>query len=203
VTGIRSTAGRRPHARGVAVTLGRSPGFRRFYLGVVIVQGVHLGEHVLQLVQVHLFGVPDDDALGLLGYVFELHGTEEWLHLVFNVSYLAALFVVLIGVVGLYRSGRMAWWALALFAVYGVGLESWHLIEHGVIIANVIRNEGCPCPGIGDAALGVTDTNLHFLYNAVTYAGALVPWPTIAAGPVDDRRSFDAEPMTEISDWGR
>ena len=63
------------------------PWFFRFYAAVVVVQGVHVIEHVIQLVQVYVFGVPDDDALGLLGYVFAFQGTEEWLHLVFNAAY--------------------------------------------------------------------------------------------------------------------
>lgn len=133
-------------------------------------------EHVIQLVQVYALGVPDDDALGLLGYVFEFHGTEEWLHLAFNLTYLVALYVVLIGVVGLYRLGRLTWWVLALYVCYAVGLETWHMTEHVVIIAGVIRNDGCPCPGIGDAALGVSDTQLHFVYNMAAYAGTLVPF---------------------------
>ena len=45
------------------------------------------------------------------------------------------------------------------------------MVEHGVIISNVIANGGCPCPGIGDAALGVSDTILHLFYNRVAYAG--------------------------------
>ena len=45
------------------------------------------------------------------------------------------------------------------------------MVEHGVIISHVIANGGCPCPGIGDAALGVSDTILHFFYNAIAYAG--------------------------------
>jgi hypothetical protein len=43
-------------------------------------------------------------------------------------------------------------------------------------------NHGCPCPGIGDAALGVTDTVLHFIYNAVVTSAMLVPfWFVIRA----------------------
>jgi hypothetical protein len=50
------------------------------------------------------------------------------------------------------------------------------VVEHGVIIANVIRNHGCPCPGIGDRALGITDTVLHFGYNTVAFLGLLAPF---------------------------
>jgi hypothetical protein len=69
-----------------------------------------------------------------------------------------------------------------------VGLESWHMIEHGVIIANVLAHNGCPCPGIGDAALGISDTILHFYYNALTYVALLVPfWYVRQARPVVGR----------------
>ena len=52
-------------------------------------------EHVLQLIQVTVWNVPDDEALGLLGYVFQLQGTEEWLHLFFNVALLTSLWILL------------------------------------------------------------------------------------------------------------
>lgn len=134
-------------------------------------------EHVIQLLQVYAFGVADDDALGVLGYIFQFNGTEEWLHLAFNATYLLALYLVAFGVTGLYFAGQVPGRALALCALYGAGLETWHLVEHAVIIGNVISNSGCPCPGIGDRALGVSDTVLHFVYNAVAYAGTLAPLP--------------------------
>ena len=37
----------------------------------------------------------------------------------------------------------------------------------------MIANSGCPCPGIGDVALGLSDTILHFFYNALAYAGVV------------------------------
>jgi len=146
--------------------------FRPLFAGVVVIQGIHVFEHIVQLVQVFVLGIPDDKALGLLGYVFQFQGTEEWLHLVFNLSYLTALLLL---VVPLREQVPHAVprWAYAAF-LFGVALESWHNIEHAVIISNVLRNGGCPCPGIGDVALGITDTVLHFFYNAIAY-GATVP----------------------------
>ncbi len=149
--------------------------FFLLFAGVVLVQGVHVVEHVIQLVQVYVLGVPDDDALGLLGAVFQFQGTEEWLHLVFNVSYLLALYLLLVPLWRLVPE-RIPAWAFWSFLVWSVGLESWHVIEHLVIIANVLRNHGCPCPGIGDRALGITDTVLHFGYNLVAFLGLLVPF---------------------------
>ena len=171
--------GPRPVLPSLPVRFATWPHFRLLYAVVIGVQTVHVIEHVIQLLQVYAFGVADDDALGLLGYVFQFDGTEEWLHLVFNSLYVASLYLLLLGVIGLWRLGALPWWSLLLFAGYAVGLESWHMVEHIVIIGNVLRNNGCPCPGIGDRALDVSDTQLHFVYNAIAYAGSLLPARTI------------------------
>ena len=144
--------------------------FIPLFTAVVIIQGIHVIEHIIQLAQVYVFDVPDDEALGLLGYLFAIQGTEEWLHLVFNVSLLAALYILTIP---LWRQvpRTVPVWAFAVFAGAAVGLETWHVVEHGVIISNVVQNGGCPCPGIGDRVLGVSDTVLHFVYNAIAYVG--------------------------------
>ena len=151
--------------------------FFAFYAAVIIVQGVHVVEHIIQLIQVYVLGIPDANALGLLGYVFSFQGTEEWLHIAFNVSYLASLAVI---AWGLWHSPAarsvVPLLALLAFFFFGVWLEGWHVVEHLVIISNVITNNGCPCPGILDAQLGVSDTVLHFGYNAVAYAATVVPF---------------------------
>ena len=137
---------------------------------VVAIQGGHMVEHVVQLLQVYAFGVPDDDALGLLGYVVQFNGTEEWLHLGYNTFYVVALYAL---VLPLWRiTGTvLSRSAFVFFLVASVWIETWHIVEHGVIISNVIANDGCPCPGIGDVALGLSDTILHFVYNLLAYAG--------------------------------
>jgi hypothetical protein len=141
----------------------------RFLAVVATVQGAHMVEHVVQLLQVTVFGVLDDDALGLLGYVVQFNGTEEWLHLGYNAVFFVALWAL---VVPLRRVlPRRAFWT---FAVACVWLETWHVVEHSVIISRVIANGGCPCPGIGDAALSISDTVLHFGYNAIATTGLAV-----------------------------
>jgi hypothetical protein len=167
---------RRVGSHSLARSFGQSVGFVGLYWGVVIVQGIHLFEHVVQLFQVYALGIPDDDAFGLLGLVFKFNGTEEWLHLAFNVTYLVSLAVLFVGVLGLYFDGTFSSPVVIGYAVWGLGLETWHGVEHAVIIRNVVRNHGCPCPGIGDAALGVTDTQLHFVYNLLAYAGTIIPF---------------------------
>lgn len=158
----------------------------RLFVAVIVVQGIHVVEHVIQLIQVFVLGIPDEKALGIVGYIFQFNGTEEWLHLAFNVTYLSALLALLGPVRGLvpYAVPR---WAYALFA-FGLGLEAWHNVEHAVIITNVIRNGGCPCPGIGDVVLAIPDTVLHFFYNLIAYS-ATIP----AFFSVVDRRSKGPE----------
>jgi hypothetical protein len=152
------------------------------FVAVVIIQGIHVIEHLIQLGQVYLLDVADDDALGLLGYVFEFQGTEEWLHLAFNATYFLALALLALPM-RRYVPEPIPVWAFAVFLAGAVGLEGWHVVEHSVIIANVIENSGCPCPGIGDRALGVTDTQLHFVYNAAAYAATVVPFWFLSARP--------------------
>ena len=156
--------------------------FLPLFVAVVVIQGIHVIEHVIQLAQVYLFGVADDDALGLLGYVFEFQGTEEWLHLVFNVSYMLALYALILPM-RRFVLDTIPFWAFGVFVLGAAGLETWHVVEHSVVIANVIKNSGCPCPGIGDAALGVTDTQLHFIYNAIAYAATVTPFWYLTRGP--------------------
>ena len=150
--------------------------FFPFFAAVVVVQGIHVIEHIIQLFQVYVFGVPDARALGVLGYVIQFNGTEEWLHLGFNLAYLMSLYVLVIGLREYVDTGIVPRWAWLTFAVAGAGFESWHMTEHIVIIYHVIRNHGCPCPGIGDQALNVSDIQLHFVYNTITYIAVVIPF---------------------------
>jgi hypothetical protein len=141
-----------------------------FMTAVVVIQGGHLVEHFVQALQVFVLGVPEDDALGLLGYVLQFNGTEEWLHLGYNTLYLLSLYALILPLWHITPEviTKRAFW---IFITASVWIESWHMVEHGVIISNVIANGGCPCPGIGDAALGLSDTILHLVYNLVAYIG--------------------------------
>jgi hypothetical protein len=152
-----------------------NPAPYRFFVIVVSIQSIHMFEHVVQLLQVTVWHVPDDQALGLLGYVLQLQGTEEWLHLVFNLGLVTSLWILL----GPIRDSSPAVIPRPAYLVYlvgAVGLETWHELEHLVIITNVLTNQGCPCPGIGDRVLGVSDTVLHFFYNGVVLTAMLVPF---------------------------
>jgi hypothetical protein len=168
-----------------------------FMTAVVVIQGGHVVEHIVQLVQVLVLGVAERHALGLLGYVLQFNGTEEWLHLGYNTFYLLALYAL---IVPLWRITPvvLSLWAFWFYIGASVWVETWHMVEHGVIISHVIDNGGCPCPGIGDAALGVSDTILHFFYNAIAYAGIVYAYILVLRdrGYVV-RRSLPIEPTND------
>jgi hypothetical protein len=160
-----------------------------FLAALTVVQGAHMVEHVVQLAQVTVLGVADDEAFGLLGYVVQFNGTEEWLHLGYNAFYLLALYALILP---LWRitPAVLPYRAFGFYVGASVWIETWHIVEHGVIIANVIANDGCPCPGIGDVALGLSDTVLHFVYNAIAYAGLAYAYLLVLRSRRDTRPKF-------------
>ena len=174
-------------ARPARTTRGlREPVFY-FMTAVVVIQGGHLVEHFVQALQVFVLGVPEDDALGLLGYVLQFNGTEEWLHLGYNTLYLLSLYVLILPLWHITPDviSKRAFW---IFIAASVWIESWHMVEHGVIISHVIANGGCPCPGIGDVALGLSDTILHLVYNLVAYLGIAYAYVLIVRQREHERR---------------
>jgi hypothetical protein len=94
-----------------------------------------------------------------------------------NVLYLTSLVVIAWGLLRspLARS-VVPTLAMLAFVFFGVWLEAWHVVEHIVIISNVVASGGCPCPGIVDSQLGVSDTVLHFGYNSVAYLATVLPF---------------------------
>jgi hypothetical protein len=164
---------------GAPRALSQHPRFFVLFATVMAIQGMHVFEHALQLLQVYVFDVPSERAFGLLGFVINFNDTAEWLHLGFNVLYLVALYVLAVALHELVVSGVVSNGQFRSFLVLGVGLETWHMVEHVVIISNVVRNNGCPCPGIADRALNVTDIQLHFVYNALTYGATVLPFVAV------------------------
>jgi len=116
----------------------------------------HLGEHVAQMVQIHVLHMPGPAAHGVFGS-FDI----EWIHFVWNTWVIVALLVVLS------RYPRNTWlWVAAAFA-------TWHQIEHVVIFWTYITTGVAGTPGLlargGAIASGlpIIRPNLHFLYNLV------------------------------------
>jgi hypothetical protein len=126
-----------------------------FYL-LVFGQGGHVLEHVAQMIQIHVLGIPAPHAHGIFGAL-----DIEWVHFVWNTGVLAAVLLL----VARYRRNPWLWLALALAA--------WHETEHLYIFSLYLRtglpgNPGLLARGgVLGGGLPLSRPDLHFLYNLV------------------------------------
>lgn len=126
-----------------------------FYV-LVVSQGGHLLEHVVQVAQVHVLGMAPPDASGVFTAL-----DAEWVHFVWNTWVLAATVPLVLR----YRDNRWLW----LAAVAAV----WHELEHAYLIVGHVVNGTIGDPGLlaGGGALGggvpVSRIDLHFVYNVI------------------------------------
>jgi len=138
-------------------------------LSVLIVQGFHVIEHVVVVVQVEALETPIAQSQGLLGAQVNF----EWLHLAYNTTFLATL-VLLLGYGLRHRTGALAGAGLATAALAGgVAMQSYHVGEHILRIIQYL-NTGCtPCVGlIGQVVLFIWPHLFFgvFAYTAFTIA---------------------------------
>ena len=102
-----------------------------FFFLLTALQLSHFGEHVVQMVQIHLLDLQGDNARGVFG-VFDV----EWVHFIWNGC-------VLVGVVLLLpRHPRSHW--LQLAAV----IPSWHAVEHTYIMHVYLTTGVSGTPGL-------------------------------------------------------
>jgi hypothetical protein len=126
-----------------------------FYV-LVVTQGGHFLEHVVQMVQIHMLGLKGLAARGVFGAL-----DIEWVHFIWNTWVLVVVLLLL------YRFRKNAWlWATVVLA-------GWHELEHIVIMAGYLRTHIPGGPGllargglIG-GGLPLTRPDLHFLYNLI------------------------------------
>jgi len=130
-----------------------------FFCILTWLQLSHLGEHVVQMVQIHVLGLQGEDARGVFG-VFDI----EWVHFIWNVGILVGVLLLLT------RNPRNRW--LQVTAV----ISAWHAIEHSYILSVYLSTglSGTPgllaSGGLIGGGLPLTRPDLHFLYNLVESA---------------------------------
>jgi hypothetical protein len=134
---------------------------RVLFLAVVLFQGVHELEHVVQVVQAFVFNVRG--AAGLLGSVFGL----EPVHFAYN-----ALFLTLVGVAfasfGVRRRVGVARpVGVAVLLGFALGLQSYHVVEHLAKIEQYLSSGVNGVPGLLGAYFN--PIWLHFWLNTVAY----------------------------------
>ena len=122
----------------------------------------HWAEHVLQAIQIYVWGWPVPESRGALGYFFPWLVTSETLH------YGYAL-VMLVGI-WLFRPGFTGrqdhpWWTIALW------VQFWHHIEHALLQAQVILGHNLLERPVATSLvqLWVPRVELHLFYNTVVF----------------------------------
>ena len=142
------------------------------FLSLVLVQGFHEVEHLVQVTQRFALGIPDGN--GVLGSFTDI----EPLHLAYNTIYLALLATVYVRL-GLHRPGPNAYGRLITgLLTFALAFQMWHELEHVFKVVQYVAlgvNGTGGIFGRGPGALVpiVPIPLLHLGYNTVAYLPAL------------------------------
>ncbi len=143
------------------VAQGRNPALAVAFLGLLLVQGWHEVEHVVQVLQRFVFSIPTGS--GVLGQTFDV----EPLHLAYNLAFFCLILLVyrLSGTLrpGLWQRGMIAWWLLTIV----VAFQGYHVVEHLFKVAQFINTGKNGTPGILGNFFNLVW--LHFTFNTVEY----------------------------------
>ena len=143
------------------------------FLALILLQGFHEMEHVVQVVQRFALGIPNGN--GLIGSLTDI----EPLHFVYNTLYLALLAAVFV-LRGLHRDGPSEHGRLVSGLVtFALAFQMWHELEHvfkleQYFVLGVNGTGGVF--GIGPGALVplFPIPLLHLAYNTVAYVPAVI-----------------------------
>lgn len=135
-------------------------------LAAVMIGGFHLLEHVIQVLQRYFFSMPTGN--GIAGSIADI----EPVHLAYNVAYLA----LIVGTALTIERRILSRNPVAKTLLYGVvGLQTWHVLEHVVKMAQYVQLGGLNGVGgvfgIGPGAFVplFPIPLLHFGYNLAVY----------------------------------
>ena len=130
----------------------------QIFAGALALQLFHQLEHVVQVAQAKVFGIKP--AHGILGSLVDL----EWVHFVYNNGLYILLFVATVVVLRDHRIRPPVGW---LWLGATLAVQTYHVFEHVVKIAQHITTGADPAPGILGFVIDLVW--LHFSINlAVT-----------------------------------
>ena len=136
--------------------------FSWFFVVALLYQLFHWIEHVAQVYQHWLLGLPAPKSHGILFFL-----DFEWNHFVFNTGYLLALVIILFWIIAK-RAGHSNMRFTILLLLLGVLIQGYHEIEHIVKIYQHLTVACDSCPGIlGKRLDGVY---VHFTFNTLVLA---------------------------------
>ena len=141
---------------------GGPPALRVFVVALAV-QGFHMLEHVIQLVQLYVLDLPEGH--GLAGAAVD----QEWVHFAYN----SALFATLLGVIVLAGPAQRKRWIVerrvgwALLVAVAVA-QGYHFVEHSArFYQYVVQGVAAPAGLIGQAFDVIV---FHAVLNGVVYS---------------------------------
>ncbi len=149
------------------------------FLLLVLLQGFHELEHVIQVTQIYALGIANGK--GILGSVVDI----EPVHFAYNSIYLGLLAATYL-LLGLHRDGARRYGRLVFgLLTFALVFQSWHEVEHVFKIAQYLTLGVNGTGGIFGKGPGALlplfpIPLLHFAYNTVAYVPALVAFVIIA-----------------------
>jgi hypothetical protein len=142
-------------------------GWVALFYGLAVLQGAHMVEHIVQMVQIHVLHLVGPAARGVFGAL-----DIEWVHFVWN----TLVFVALALLVRRFARNALLW---ATFAI-----ATWHQVEHSYILSVYLRTGVSGTPGLlsKGGALGgglpLPRPDLHFFYNLAETATLIAAFGT-------------------------
>lgn len=143
------------------------------FFGVVLLQGAHELEHVVQVVQRQFLGIPNGS--GIAGSVVDL----EPVHFAYNTLFLVLLAAVYLRLDLDTEGPRVHGRAVFGLLTFALAFQVWHELEHVFKLAQYLElhhlNGTGGILGLGPGALRPTFPIplLHLAYNSIAYFPAL------------------------------
>lgn len=159
------------------------------FLGLVLFQGVHELEHVVQVIQRSFLGIANGN--GLLGSLTDV----EPLHFAYNTFYLGLLVWTYL-LLGLHRDGPSPKGRLVTgLLTFALAFQMWHELEHVFKLTQFVALGGLNGTGgifgIGPGAIAplFPIPLLHLAYNTASYVPTLVAFFLVLRRIAPSRRS--------------
>jgi len=160
----------------LALSLSRRQQAYLVFLALVLFQGVHELEHIVQIIQRYVLGNPT--GAGIAGSFFD----AVPVHFVYNTVFLALLVATYL-LLGMDRGGRKEFGTLAFtLLTFAVVWQSWHEVEHIVKMVQWYslgyNNAVGGILAVGPGAIYPLFNNalLHFWYNTIAYVPILIAY---------------------------
>jgi hypothetical protein len=136
----------------------------RLFMVIVL---AHWAEHLLQAIQIYVWGWPVPEARGALGYFFPWLIKSEALHYGYALVMLAGIWILRTGFSGVHDR---RWWMIAFW------IQFFHHIEHGLLQTQALTGTTLferPVP-TSLVQLWVPRVELHLFYNTVVFVPMMI-----------------------------